>query len=148
MPDHRLLKSLLFGWLPESRPRCGPRRRWRDVICKDLKDISIAESKWYEEARRSRAGWRATYQDGLANHSGSRAVGATMAVCDVCFRTFRRESDRKRHKCVASLLVNNVGQPSARSVNLGLGAEVGWQSIDADWEASAAEISRDEPVAL
>ena len=44
-----------------------------------------------------------------------------------------------------SLSVNSVGQPSARSVNLGLGAEVGWQSIDADWEASAAEISRDEP---
>ena len=45
-----------------------------------------------------------------------------------------------------SLSVNNVGQPSARSVNLGLGAEVGGQSIDADREARAAEISRDEPV--
>ena len=44
--------------------------------------------------------------------------------------------------------MNNVGQPSARSVNLGLGAEVGSPSIDADQEASAAEISRDEPVAL
>ena len=44
--------------------------------------------------------------------------------------------------------VNNVGQPSARSVDLGVGAEVGWQCIDADREASAAEISRDEPVAL
>ena len=43
------------------------------------------------------ARWRATYQDGLANHSESRAVGPTMAVyeevCEVCFRTFRRESD-------------------------------------------------------
>ena len=47
-----------------------------------------------------------------------------------------------------SLSVNNMGLPSAMSVNLGLGAEVGWQSIDADQEASAAEISRDEPVAL
>ena len=26
MPDHRLPKSLLFGWLPESHPRCGARR--------------------------------------------------------------------------------------------------------------------------
>ena len=86
MPDHRLPKSLLFGWLPESRSRCGPRRRWRDVIRKDLKDISIAESKWYEEARRSRAGWRATYRDGLANHSESRAVGPAMAMCEVCVR--------------------------------------------------------------
>ena len=47
-----------------------------------------------------------------------------------------------------SLSVNNVGQPSARSLNLGLGAEVEWQSIDTDQEASAAEISRGEPVAL
>ena len=46
------------------------------------------------------------------------------------------------------LSVNNVGQPSARSVNLGLGAEVGWQSIDADRGASATEISRDEPVCV
>ena len=105
MLDHRLLKSLLFGWLPESCPRCGPRRRWRDVIRKDLKDISIAESKWYEEVRRSRAGWRVMYQDDLANHRESKAVGPTMAVCEVvcevCFRTFKRKSDRKRQKCVA-----------------------------------------------
>ena len=59
MPDHRLPKSLQFGWLSESRPRCSPRRRWKDVICKYLKEICVAESKWYEEARRSRDGWRA-----------------------------------------------------------------------------------------
>ena len=47
-----------------------------------------------------------------------------------------------------SLSVNNVEQPSASSLNLGLGAEVEWQSIDADREASAPEISCDEPVAL
>ena len=67
-------------------------------------------------------------------------------VCEVCFRMFRRESDRKDtsvwqrgHTLCCSLSVNSMGQPSARSVNLGLGAEVGWQSIDADQEASAAE---------
>ena len=49
------------------------------------------------------AAWRATNQDGLASCSDSRAVGASMAVCEVvcgvCFRTFRRESDRKRQVC-------------------------------------------------
>ena len=58
MPYHRLPKSLMFGWLPESHPRCGPRKRWRDVIHKDSKVISVAESKWYEAARRTRAGWK------------------------------------------------------------------------------------------
>ena len=55
MPDHRLPKSMLFGWLPQPRPRCGPRKRWRDVVRKILKDIGM-ENKWYGEARKSRAG--------------------------------------------------------------------------------------------
>lgn len=45
MPDHRVPKSTFFSWLPQSRPICGPRRRWRDVIRKDLKDIGVAEEK-------------------------------------------------------------------------------------------------------
>ena len=72
--NHRLPKSLLFCWFPESRPRCG------DGL-QDLKDISIAESKCYEEARRSRAGRRAMYQDGLANHSESRAAWQCVRWC-------------------------------------------------------------------
>ena len=55
MPDHRLPKYLLFGWLPQPRPRGGPRRRWRDVVWKDLKNIGVGEDDWYEEARGSRA---------------------------------------------------------------------------------------------
>ena len=38
MPDHRIPKSILFSWLPQPRPRYGPRKRWRDVVHKDLKD--------------------------------------------------------------------------------------------------------------
>ena len=30
-------------------PRCGPKKRWRDVICKDLDYIGVNEDKWYEE---------------------------------------------------------------------------------------------------
>lgn len=32
MPDYRLPKLTMFGWLPQPRPRCSPRKRWRDVI--------------------------------------------------------------------------------------------------------------------
>ena len=60
--------------------------------------------------------------------------------------TFRRESDRKRHNCVAEWQKPITEQCGAAHVNLGLGPEVGWQSIDADQEASAAEISCDEPL--
>ena len=95
------------------------------------------------EGKHTRIVWPTTVRAGQ--------YGATMAVCEVCFRTFRKESDRKWHKCVAERqkpISEQREQPSARSLNLGLGAEVGWQSIDADQEASAAEISRDETVAL
>ena len=54
MPDHRIPKSVLFGWLPQAHPRCGPRRRWKDVVRRDLKDIDVEDSGWYSEARRSR----------------------------------------------------------------------------------------------
>ena len=87
-----------------------------------------------------------------ANHSESRAVGPTMAVCEVSASGYSggrvTGKDTSVWQIGKNLSMNNVGQPSARSVNLGLGEEVGWQSIDADREASAAEISRDEPVAL
>ncbi len=101
MPDHRIPKSALFGWLIQPRPRCGPRRRWRDVIKKDL----VNESVWYEEACRSRPGWRAMYRLGLEKSVELRATAqdseqaAREVVCEEYLRIFRRESDRKRYKC-------------------------------------------------
>ena len=32
MPNHRIPKQALFGLLPQTHPRVGPRKRWRDVI--------------------------------------------------------------------------------------------------------------------
>ena len=105
MPNHRLPKTMLFGWLPQPRPRCGPRKRWRDVVCKDLKEVGLEEDEWYREATRSRAGWRAMYRNRLELNRESKTVEASVAVrdvvCEVCARKFRRESDKKRHKCLA-----------------------------------------------
>ena len=28
---YRIPNSVLFGWLPQARPCCGPRRRWKDA---------------------------------------------------------------------------------------------------------------------
>ena len=105
MPDHRIPKTALFSWLPQPRPRCGPKKRWRDVMRKDLKDIELSEEKWFEEAVRSRAGWRVLYRDGVDSYRERQIVNAPTAVvrdvvCEVCSRNFRRESDKARHKCV------------------------------------------------
>ena len=32
--------------------RWSYRKRWQDVLCKDLKDICVVEDKWYEQATR------------------------------------------------------------------------------------------------
>ena len=106
MPDHRVPKSALFSWLPEPRPRCGPKKRWGDMMRKDLKDIGVPEQRWYDEAVRSRAGWRTLCCDGIERCRESHglavhaAVTARDVVCRVCSRKFRKESDKARHKCV------------------------------------------------
>ena len=40
MPDNRIPRKVLFGWLQQPRPQGGPRRRWKDIIRQDLKPKS------------------------------------------------------------------------------------------------------------
>ena len=102
--DHRMPKSTLFGWLPQPHPRCGPKKRWRDMMRRDFKDIEILEEEWYDEAVRSRAGWSTLCRDGLERwreRMGARApVAVRDVMCEVCSRTFRRQSDKARHECI------------------------------------------------
>ena len=101
MPDNRLPKRVLFSWFPQPRPKCGPRKRWRDVIQKDLIHIHIGEDKWYEAAS-SRTEWRTLYHSGTEQEDTTveRPLIARHVLCDICNRTFSRESDKKRHKCI------------------------------------------------
>ena len=103
MSEKRIPKIILFSWLPQPRPQGGPRRRWRDVIRADLKALKIPEDSWYKEANTSRAGWRATYRQVCADITTSdqhREQAMHQVQCPQCQRTFHRESDRKRHKCL------------------------------------------------
>ena len=59
MPDQRIPKNALFGWLQQPNQQGGAKKQWRDVIRQDLKDIGVDEGTWYEEAVTSRGGWRA-----------------------------------------------------------------------------------------
>ena len=72
MPDHRIPKICLFSWLPQPRPRGGPRLRWRDIIRKDLKAIGVSEDRWYDEASVSRPRWRTAYKKGLESLSTNK----------------------------------------------------------------------------
>ena len=54
MPNSRIPKITLFSWLPQPRPRCGPKRRWRDTVRKDLQIANINVNTWYDEAQHRR----------------------------------------------------------------------------------------------
>ena len=36
-------KCILFGELDKTRPRHGPRKRWRDNVVSDMKDCQIVD---------------------------------------------------------------------------------------------------------
>ena len=104
MPDKRTPKISLFSWLPEPRPKGGPLKRWKDMIRKDLKEMHIPEDTWYAKATTSRAEWRDTYRKARADtthREQHRRQADNQVQCPECLRTFRRESDKKRHKCLA-----------------------------------------------
>ena len=131
---YRIPKMTLFGWLPQPRPRCGPRRRWRDVVCKDLKDINVGEDEWYELASSHRPTWRSLYRDGCDRyrdgcHETNNLVEQARRVvhCTKCNRFFRRESDMKRNQSQS----NKELQCAVRARN-GSAATGDLQSMSAD----------------
>ena len=107
MPESRTPKRCLFGWLPQPRPRGGPRRKWRDVIRADLQEIRVPEDDWYELAIRSRRGWCTACREALdesratTQQRGTSSSTSTPVMCLECGKSFRREGDKKRHNCTS-----------------------------------------------
>ena len=88
---------------PPACPRGGPRKRWRDVIRNNLREVGVREDEWYMEATSSRGGWRTVCQE-RTTRDDQGGAGVEQPTCQVqckqCKRCFRREGDKKRHKCV------------------------------------------------
>ena len=103
MQEHRLPKLCLFGWLPRTRPCGGPRRRWRDLVKRDLRAVEIGD-EWYSVAQ-DRGKWRDVWNQRLSEHQQiqeARRLGMEKnVVCSECRRLFRREQDKACHKCIA-----------------------------------------------
>ena len=92
MPESRLPKRILFARLPHPHPACGPRLRWKDLMARYLETCGCRE--WYRAAE-DRRRWR----EEVVQSSPPVAPVVCSVVCAGCQRLFRRESDRKRHKC-------------------------------------------------
>ena len=98
MPNHRIPKMCFFERLSEKRPQGGPRKCWKDIIRKDLNDLNIPESCWYDLANTSRSAWRKHYHACLeSSQASSGNVILQIVVCHECHRGFRCISDLKRH---------------------------------------------------
>ena len=100
MPDTRWPKQLLFGHLSKTRPACGPRQRWKDVIVKDLKIMKLpAGGSWWTLAQ-NKGEWIECINT-LDDSSRCPLRPGAPVFCDDCQRFFRRLGDLKRHKCRA-----------------------------------------------
>ena len=96
MDDTRLPKQILFAEGTNTRPRHGPKRRWRDVAASDLRATGIPEAQWYHLAQ-DRRDWRERSRRKPPSQPQPRVF-----VC-LCGRDFRRPNDLSRHKnyCLA-----------------------------------------------
>jgi len=100
MPSHRIPRICLFGWLPQTRPFHGPKKRWRDVLKDDLTALGIKDGCWHQKAQ-DRLRWMELWSQCTCDQQGQQTGQVDGILCTVCRRTFRRESDRARHKCIA-----------------------------------------------
>ena len=67
MHSCRIPKMALFSWLPQIRSGGGPRRRWRDLVKRDMKAAGISEAIWYDDTLH-RGQWYAAYNLGLSDY--------------------------------------------------------------------------------
>ena len=64
MDDTRLPKQVLFGELKKGkRKQCKPKKRWKDCIHRDLKELGLEEECWYDDCL-NRHYWRSVVSMG------------------------------------------------------------------------------------
>ena len=102
MGDSRTPKRTLFGWLPKKQPPGGPRKRWRDVVKADLQTVGLLGT-WYTSALH-RDQWDNLYNERVSNSQLLARAALPTVQCTVCSRTFCREQDKARHKCIEERL--------------------------------------------
>ena len=104
MSSCRLLKMSLFSRLPQTCPHGGPRRKWQDLMKRDMKAAGISEARWYDNALH-RDQWYVAYNQKLSNYQQIQQQQTIRLLrdvgCDECGRVFRRECNKSRHRCAA-----------------------------------------------
>ena len=111
MSDHHIPKQVLFGLLPQLCPHVGPRRRWRDLIRRDLKNIGVkggvVQGCYVQLQGQAGVLLMLALEDETTECHLPRAAdhdtqtSQHQVECTICGRNYRRENDKTRHKCLA-----------------------------------------------
>ena len=120
-------KCLLFASMEETRPVCGPRKRWRDCILSDVRARDALDT-WFVTASSSRVEWRSllsTQNDLFSSlkKSNARCAFLCFLVVEILSATNVQQRDRSELKTSGA----HAGAPIA---NVGFGARVDWLSTD------------------
>ena len=127
MPNHHIPRICLFAWLPQARPFHGPKKRWRDMLKDDLTSLGISDGCWHEKFQ-DRSGWKDTWSQCTCDLQDQQASQVNGILCTVCYRVFRRGSDRVRHKCIQLPIQEQSGVVQCYG---GSGTEGDWLFTDA-----------------
>ena len=105
MPSYRIPKEAMSSWLPQTHPHGGPRRKWQDLLKRDIKAAGIPEeARWYDVVLHW-GQWYAAYKQGLSDYQQTQQqrIGRLLQDmgCDEYGRFSRRKYDKSRHKCAA-----------------------------------------------
>ena len=106
MPADRAPVQILFGRLSGRHPPCGPRRRWKDVVQRDMKAAGV--DSWFQNAQ-DRQNWRMFFAEPPPHTDDSPPLRFLL-----CARDFRRRNDMARHKCIAQRKLPVSQQKGAR----------------------------------
>ena len=86
---------LLFASMEETRPACGPRKRWRDCILSDVRAQDALDT-WFVTASSSRDEWRSVVSTPVRPIQQPEQI-----ECPVYLLLVSCVGDIKRHKCTA-----------------------------------------------
>ena len=117
MPNYRIPQMCSFGWLPQTCPFHGPKKRWQEMIyhhCMGINDDMVS----------GMIRLRTRYVGGIQGTCDQLEYQQTRRDSSVlCRRSFKRASQIEFYQYWVNLVLH-----SAPLVNGGLGVKESWQS--------------------
>ena len=80
MDESRLPYRMLFGQLPGGLKPGGRKMRWKDKVVRDLKEVGVEQTKWFEMAQ-DKDVWRS-----ISDTTGKSTTTA-LTTCSLCGKT-------------------------------------------------------------